>query len=442
MALVRHHGKRNYKKVNDRLLKITYEFEKILHGAMKFIMKSIFIFLFFVPFLLDAQQYDLLIKNGHIIDPKNNIDAVKDIAITNGKIAKVDDSISSAQSKKTIDATGLYVVPGLIDIHTHVFVGSTPDKFANGIYSVSADDFSFKSGVTTVVDAGTSGWRNFPLFKEQVIDKSQTRILAFLNIAANGMSGKPTEEDINEMNADSAALVAEKYKDIIVGIKIGHYTGSDWTPFNKALDAANKSNTPMFVECHLPQYSLQDQLQKMRPGDIITHSYEQITERMPVVDSSGKVRSFVLDAQKKGVLFDVGHGGAGFWFSQAVPAFQQGLAPNSFGSDLHRFSMNAGMKSMLNIMSKYMAIGMSLEDIVTRATWNPAISIKHEELGNLSEGSVADIAVLSVQNGKFGFIDAGGNKIEGNKKLEAELTIRAGKIVWDLNGLAAQEWKQ
>jgi len=442
MALVRHHGKRNYKKVNDRLLKITYEFEKILHGAMKFIMKSIFIFLFFVPFLLDAQQYDLLIKNGHIIDPKNNIDAVKDIAITNGKIAKVDDNISSAQSKKTIDATGLYVVPGLIDIHTHVFVGSTPDKFANGIYSVSADDFSFKSGVTTVVDAGTSGWRNFPLFKEQVIDKSQTRILAFLNIAANGMSGKPTEEDINEMNADSAALVAEKYKDIIVGIKIGHYTGSDWTPFNKALDAANKSNTPMFVECHLPQYSLQDQLQKMRPGDIITHSYEQITERMPIVDSSGKVRSFVLDAQKKGVLFDVGHGGAGFWFSQAVPAFQQGLAPNSFGSDLHRFSMNAGMKSMLNIMSKYMAIGMSLEDIVTRATWNPAKSIKHEELGNLSEGSVADIAVLSVQNGKFGFIDAGGNKIEGNKKLEAELTIRAGKIVWDLNGLSAQEWKK
>ena len=120
-----------------------------------------------------------------------------------------------------------------------------PDKFADGIYSVSADDFSFKSGVTTVVDAGTSGWRNFPLFKEQVIDKSQTRMLAFLNIAGSGMSGKPTEEDINDMNADSAALVAEKYKDIIVGIKIGHYDGSDWTPFNKALDAANKSNTPI-----------------------------------------------------------------------------------------------------------------------------------------------------------------------------------------------------
>src|SRR6476620_8479144 len=407
-----------------------------------FIATNIFAFLFFLPFVLHAQQFDLLIKNGHVIDPKNNIDAIKDIAVANGKIASVANDIPATESKKTIDASGLYVVPGLIDIHTHVFVGSTPDKFANGIYSVSPDDFTFKSGVTTVVDAGPSGWRNFPLFKEQVIDKSQTRILAFLNIAANGMSGKPTEEDINEMNADSAALVAEKHKDIIVGIKIGHYTGSDWSPFDKALDAANKSNTPMFVECHLPQYSLQDQLQKMRPGDIITHSYEQITERAPVVDSSGKVRSFVLDAQKKGVLFDVGHGGAGFWFSQAIPAFQQGLAPNSFGSDLHRFSMNAGMKSMLNIMSKYMAIGMSLDDIVTRATWNPAKSIKREDLGNLSEGAVADIAVLSVQKGKFGFIDAGGNRLEGNKKLEAELTVRAGKIVWDLNGLAAQPWKQ
>jgi dihydroorotase len=403
---------------------------------------ALFGFLFFLPAILQGQQYDFLIKNGHVIDPKNNLDTIKDVALANGKIGKIDNDIPPTQSKKTIDATGLYVVPGLIDIHTHVFVGSNADKFADGIYSVSPDDFSFKSGVTTVVDAGTSGWRNFPLFKEQVIDKSQTRVLAFLNIAGSGMSGKPMQEDVNDMNTDSAAFVAEKYKDIIVGIKIGHYEGSDLAPFNKALDAGKKLNKPMFVECHLPQYSLEDQLEMMRPGDIITHSYEQVSERMPVVDEHGKVRPFVLMAKKKGVLFDVGHGGAGFWFSQAVPAFQQGLAPNSFGSDLHRFSMNAGMKSMLNIMSKYMAIGMSIEDVVIRATWNPARSIKREDLGNLSEGAVADIAVLSVQKGKFGFIDAGGNKLEGDKKLEAELTVRAGKIVWDLNGLAAQPWKQ
>lgn len=393
-----------------------------------------------IPSAIWSQQYDLLIKNGRVIDPKNRINAKKDIAVAAGKIAKVADDIPAGQSKKIIDATGLYVVPGLIDLHTHVFVGTKPDKFADGIYSVSPDDFTFKSGVTTVVDAGTSGWRNFPLFKEQVIDKSQTRVLAFINIVGSGMSGKPMQEDLNDMNADSAALVIQKYRDIIVGVKIGHYEGSDWAPFERALDAGRKSNTPLFVECHLPQFTLEDQLKKMRPGDIITHSFEQVSERMPVVDSQGHVRPFVLAAQKKGVLFDVGHGGAGFWFSQAVPAFQQGLAPNSFGSDLHRFSMNAGMKSMLNIMSKYMAIGMSIEDVITRATWNAARSIKRDDLGNLSEGAVADIAVLSVQTGQFGFIDAAGNRLEGNRKLEAELTVRQGKIVWDLNGIAAKPW--
>ncbi len=399
-------------------------------------------FLMLVISFVNAQQYDLLIKNGNVIDPKNYINGKKDIAVANGKIAKVADNISSTLSKKTIDATGLYVVPGLIDIHTHVFVGTKPDKFADGINSVSPDDFTFKSGVTTVVDAGTSGWRNFSLFKEQVIDKSQTRVLAFVNISGSGMSGKPMEEDIKDMNADSAAHVVEKYKNIIVGIKIGHYEGNDWTPFERALDASQKSNTPLFVECHLPQFSLEDQLKKMRPGDIITHSFEKISERMPIVNEQGKLRPFVLAAQKKGVLFDVGHGGAGFWFSQAVPAFKQGLVPNSFGSDLHRFSMNAGMKSMLNIMSKYMAIGMKLEDVITHASWNAARSIKREDLGNIDAGAVADIAVLSLTKGKFGFIDAAGKRLDGDHKLEAELTIRAGKIVWDLNGISAEPWKQ
>lgn len=400
------------------------------------------VLLFFFTTEAKAQQYDLLIKNGYVIDAKNSINAKMDVAVANGKIAKLANNIPVTQSKKIIDATGLYVVPGLIDIHTHVFVGSRADKFADGIYSVSPDDFTFKSGVTTVVDAGTSGWRNFSLFKTQVVDKSQTRILAFLNIAGDGLSGKPMQEDINDMNADSATLTIEKNKDIIVGVKIGHYEGADWTPFEKALTASTQSNTPLLVECHLPKYSLEEQLKKMRPGDIITHSFEQVDERMPVIDERGMLRPFVVAAQKKGVLFDVGHGGAGFWFSQAVPAFQQGLLPNTFGTDMHRFSINAGMKSMLNIMSKYMTIGMTVKEVVTRATWNAARSIKREDIGNFSEGAVADIAVLSLLNGKFGFIDAGGNRLEGKQKLEAELTIRAGKIVWDLNGLAAQPWKQ
>ena len=392
--------------------------------------------------ILSAQPYDLLIKNGRVIDPKNNIDAKLDVAIANGKIAKVSKDIAANQSKKIIDATGLIITPGLIDIHTHVFVGSKLDTFADGINSVSADDFSFKSGVTTVVDAGTSGWKNFPTFKANVIDKSQTRILAFLNIAANGMSGNPDQQAINEMDGTMTALTIQKYPDDIVGVKVGHYEGLDWAPFDRALEASKTANVPMFVECHLPQYSLEDQLSKMRPGDIITHSYEKITERMPVVDDHGKVRPFVIKAKEKGVLFDVGHGGYGFWFNQAVPAFKQGLAPNTFGSDLHRFSMNAGMKNMLNIMSKYLSMGMEVNDIIQRATWNAASSIKREALGTLSVGAVADVAIISLLNGNFGFVDAGGNKIRGKRKFEAELTIKGGKIVWDLNGLAAQNFKQ
>ena len=397
---------------------------------------------FFTPVIARAQQFDLLIKNGRVIDPRNQIDAKLDVAIKDGKIARVGKDIPAAQSKKVIDATGLFVTPGLIDIHTHVFVGSKPDTFADGFSSVSPDDFTFRSGVTTVVDAGTSGWRNFPVFKDHVIDKSQTRVLAFLNIAGTGMSGNPDQQDVNDMDAHMTSLAIKKYPDIIVGVKIGHYEGSEWTPFDKALEAARLSDVPLFVECHLPQLPLEDQLNRMRPGDIITHSFEKVTERMSVIDDLGVVRPFVLEAKKRGVLFDVGHGGFGFWFSQAMPALNQGLAPNSFGTDLHRFSMNAGMKNMLNVMTKYMAMGMSIGEIITRASWNAAKSVKREDLGQLSEGAVADIAVLSLLNGSFGFVDAGGNRIEGEHKLEAEMTVRAGKIVWDLNGISVQELKK
>ena len=392
-----------------------------------------------LPAAIHAQTYDLVIKNGHVIDPKNNIDAVRDVAVRDGKIAKVEQSIPVTQATKIIDAGGLYVIPGLIDIHTHVFVGGKPETFADGFLSVSPDDFTLKAGVTTVVDAGTSGWRNFPVFKEHVIEKSKTRVLAFLNIAGNGMTGSPTEQDLMDMDAYMTALVIKKNPDIIVGVKVGHFEGADWAPFDRALDAATQSNTPLFVECHLPKYTLEEQLKKMRPGDIITHSFENIEERAPITDSLGKLRPYVIEARNRGVLFDLGHGGAGFWFSVAIPAMKEGLAPNTFGSDLHRFSMNAGMKDMLNIMSKYMAMGLSLKDVVERGSWNAARSIHRTDLGNLSEGSVADIAVLRVRDGQFGFIDAGGSVLKGARKLEGELTVRNGKVVWDLNGISASK---
>src|SRR5690606_34768189 len=230
-------------------------------------------------------------------------------------------------------------------------------------------NFTFRSGITTVVDAGTSGWRSFPLFKKQVIDQVQTRVLAFVNIAGAGMVGSPGEQDKQDMDAWLTSSLMKNYRDVIVGVKIGHYLGTDWTPFDRALEAASLAGVPLFVECHLPEYTLEDQLKKMRPGDIITHTYEQVSERMPITDEQGKVRPFVLEARKRGILFDVGHGGAGFWFNQAIPAVQQGFYPDAFGMDLHRFSMNSGMKDMLNIMSKFLAMGMPLDEIIPAATW-------------------------------------------------------------------------
>lgn len=403
----------------------------------------IFLFVLFMDTASIAygQEISVLIKGGHLIDPKNNIDSQMDIAIVGGKIVKVAKDIPAGNAEKVINVTGMYVTPGLIDIHTHVFVGSE-DGFANGFSSVSPDDFTFKAGITTVVDAGTSGWKNFPLFKEQVIDRSRTRVLAFLNIFDSGFSsGSAIEPSMDKADPVKTAAAIAKYSDFLVGTRIGHYSGKSWTPFDRALEAAELSNTPLLVECHLPEYTLKDQLNKMRSGDIITHAFENVSERMPVVDKGGYVRPFVLEAQARGVLFDVGHGGAGFWFNQAIPSLEQGLLPNSFGTDLHRFSMNAGMKDMLNIMSKYLAMGMSIKDVVARGSWYPAKSIKREDLGHISEGAVADLAVFSVRDGEFGFIDAGNVKIKGNHKLEAELTIRDGRIVWDLNGLSATPYE-
>lgn len=389
-----------------------------------------------------AQEIDILLKGGHVLDAKNKISSKMDVAISKGKILKVAPNIPASDAKKVVDVSGMYVSPGLIDIHTHVFTGPNPG-FGHGSSSVKADDFTFRAGITTVVDAGTSGYKTFPVFKEQVIDRSKTRILAFLNVFAPGMVGTAAEqEDMKALEIEKADEMIKKYPELIAGVKIGHYSGSDWKPFDEAADLAHRNNRPMFVECHITAFSLEDQLNHMKSGDIITHAYENVSERMPVVDENGKVRPFVLEARKKGILFDVGHGGVGFWFNQAVPSVKQGLAPDTFGTDMHHNSVNSGMKDMLNLMSKYLNMGMQAEDIIQRASWGAASAIKRPDLGNLSPGSEADIAIIKVLGGKFGFLDAGGFKLEGDKKFQAEMTIRAGKIVWDLNGMAGVPWSK
>jgi dihydroorotase len=398
------------------------------------------LFLIACTHLANAQQYTLLIKGGHIIDPKNNIDAIMDIAVKGDSIAKVATDIDPATAAKVINATGMYVTPGLIDIHTHNFAGTIPNRYLNNSYdAVAPDGFTFRCGVTTVVDAGSSGWRNFETFNEQTIKHSKTRVLAFINIVGGGMRGGPYEQDLTDMDTKMTALTISQYKNLIVGVKVAHYEGAEWAPVDRAVAAGKITNKPVMIDFggSNPPLSLEELFRDhLRPGDIYTHAYAQVKGRMGIVDSAGKLRPFVLDARKKGIFFDVGHGGISFSYKQAIPALKAGFFPSTISTDIHTGSMNGAMKDQLNVMDKFLNMGMGMPALIKSVTSEAALAIKHEELGNLSEKSVADIAILSIEKGKFGFTDGMGNRQEGTQRLVCELTVRAGKIVYDLNALS------
>jgi len=387
-----------------------------------------------------AQPYQLLIKGGHVIDARNGIDEVRDVGIQDGKIAAVG-NLKETDAKLVVPAKGLYVVPGLVDIHTHVFHGVDPDGgYSNGLRALPPDGFTFRSGVTTVVDAGGSGWRNFPLFKRQVIDVAQTRVLALLNIVGAGMAGDPAEQNTGDMDPRLCALRVTQFPKIIVGIKTAHFRGPEWTAVDRAVEAGRMAGVPVMVDfgefvSDRPWRQLVTT--HLRPGDIYTHFF---LGAVPLLDGSGHVQPYVHQARQRGIVFDVGHGGGSFVFRQAVPAMKEGFWPDSISTDLHINSMNGGMKDMTNVMSKFLAMGMPLKEVVARATWNPAREIKRDDLGHLSVGAGADLTVLSVDIGRFGFVDVDGGKLEGNQKLQAELTVRAGNVVWDLNGISRAEW--
>jgi dihydroorotase len=386
------------------------------------------------------QKYDLLLTGGHVIDPKNKISAVRDVAIANGKVAAVAAKIDPAEAFKVVDVSGYYVTPGLVDIHVHVYAGTGEQGSYAGDNSVYPDGFTFRSGVTTVADAGCAGWRNFEDFKQRIIDRSKTRVLAFINIVGNGMRGGKFEQDLADMEAKPTAEMALRHKDLIVGVKTAHYAGPEWTPVEHAVEAGTLANIPVMVDFGINQAErpLSELVtKKLRPGDIYTHLYSGLRNEQL---ESGKVNPALWEGRKRGVIFDVGHGGGSFLWRIAVPAMKEGFIPDSISTDLHIGSMNAGMKDMLNVMDKFMAMGMSVDDVILRSTWNPAREIKREELGHLSSGAVADITVFRLEKGSFGFVDMNGARLRGTQKLNCELTLREGKVVYDLNGITRPDW--
>ncbi len=384
--------------------------------------------------------YDLLLKGGHVIDPKNKIDSVMDVAVANGKIARVAANIPASDAKQTVNVAGMYVTPGLIDIHVHVWDRSGPDLLTGDSSNVQADAFSFRSGVTTVVDAGSSGANTFPDFRDRIIKHTRTRVLAFLNIVAAGM-GSGKEDDPSQMNADPAAKTAKANPDIIVGFKSAHYAGAGWESVDGATKAGRATDLPVMVDFGRINQTrtLQTLLgDKLRAGDIFTHCYSG--HRQELLDN-GKVNPAMTTGRKRGVIFDLGFGAGSFYWYVAVPAFEQGFRPDSISTDLHKGSMNGGMKNMTNTRAEILNLNTPLAEVIKMSTMNPANEIKRPQLGNLDVGAEADVAVLRLDHGKFGFLDSAGARRDGTQQIVCEMTLRAGRVAWDLNGRAAQDWK-
>lgn len=385
-------------------------------------------------------RYDLLLRGGRVIDPRNHLSGVADVAISKGKIAALGPKIDPALALKSVDVSGLYVTPGLIDIHVHVFAGSGVGNGYVGGRSVAPDGFTFRSGVTAVADAGCAGWRDFEEFKTRIIDRSRTRVFAFINIVGRGMRGTQFERDVTDMEPKPTAEMAQKFKNVIVGVKTAHYPGPEFIAVERAVEAGKLANIPVMVDfgrAH-PQKTLAILLtEKLRPGDIYTHVYSGLRGEL---DPSGHANPALLEGRKRGIIFDVGHGGGSFTWRVAVPIVNEHFLPDSISTDLHAGSALSGMKDMLNVMSKFLALGLSIDDVILRSTWNPAREIHQEHLGHLSVGSPADVAVLRLERGRFGFIDSYGALLRGDRKLTCEITLRDGRIVYDLNGLSRPEW--
>ncbi|HEX5411144.1 MAG TPA: amidohydrolase/deacetylase family metallohydrolase [Terriglobia bacterium] len=402
----------------------------------------------------EVPHYDLLLKGGHVIDPANHIDRKMDVSVASGTIAAVEPDIAPTGAGKVVDVHGLYLTPGLVDIHVHIGYGGVPDNW----YSPSARshtppfgvpaDVMLTSGVTTVVDTGSAGAETFLREKQMVMDQARVRVLAFLNIVANGMNGG-LEQTVDQMDPQWCAEMIQGHRDLIVGVKTAHYWTTKpwdaghppWAAVDRALECGRLAKVPMMVDFwpRLPKRSYAELiLKKMRPGDIHTHVFAQ---QFPVSLPNGRLNPIMWKARKRGVIFDVGHGAASFWFRNAVPAVEQGFLPDSISTDLHSKSMIGPAQSMTNVMSKFLAMGVPLEDVIRCSTLNPAREINRSDLGTLSVGREADIAVLEKLEGEYSYTDNGNARMTGHGKLIARMTVRAGKIVYDPSGLSMIDWR-
>jgi dihydroorotase len=377
--------------------------------------------------------YDLLIKGGHVIDAANGIDGVMDVGIAGRVVAGIGNDIPESQGKRVIDASGMYVTPGLIDLHAHT------TGFSGAMFP---EEMCFPYGVTTMVDCGGSGWRTFDQFNNDTIKKSAVRVFALLNIVGQGMEGD-VEQDIEDMDAELTAAKIRQRSDIIVGVKVAHFQGTGWESIDRGVEAARLSGTFCLVDQNAkPTRTFEDMLKRLRPGDGTTHCFGY---GKPMIGNDGKVKAHYIEARKRGIKFDVGHGNNSFSFSMAQPALDQGFPPDTISTDMHRMSLHTSRATMTEVMSKFLAMGMPIAEVIARSTWEPAKWINRTELGTLTPGASADVSILEFQDRPAGLSDSGPTgyrvmKAEG--RLITQMTIKDGIVRFDYDGMGKDDWAE
>lgn len=392
------------------------------------------------------ENVDLLITGGHVIDPASGISKLMDVAVKDGIVFQVGERLN-VSAERRIDAGGDYVVPGLIDMHCHIYPTAMYDD--DCLPNVNGEAHMFQAGVTTAVDAGTCGWRDFMNFKEEIIDRAKLRILSFINIACGGMVTLHSEQTPADFHPMAAAGIVNTFPELVVGIKAAHYWGDKpfdeehppWASVDSGLEAASLCKKPLMVDFkpNEPLCSYRELVEKkMRPGDIHTHMYAQ---QFPILDEHGRVLDFMREARERGIHFDLGHGAGSFWFRNAVMALRDGFAPDTLSSDLYMGNVRGPVINLLHIMSKYLNMGMAIEEVVERVTVRSAKAVGHEELGTLKPGACADVAVIRKVNGNYGYADCGNAKINGSCRLECMMTVRAGEVVYNPYGLGMPDWE-
>jgi len=375
-----------------------------------------------------VMSYNLVLRGGRVIDPSQKLDAVTDIAFSAGKVARIGPELKGNADTDIRDVSGAIVAPGLIDLHTHVYWGGTS-------LGIDAEDFCRRSGVTTAVDTGSAGPGNFAGFRKHVIERSQVRILAYLHVSFAGiyafsprvMVGE--SEEIRLMAPIDAAEVANANRDIIVGIKVrvgARASGRSGTvPLDIALQVADETGLPVMAHIDDPPPTYEEVIARLRPGDVLTHAFRPYPNAP--VTAQGTVKQAVIDARRRGVLFDIGHGKGSFAFKTARAMLANGFLPDTISSDVHKLCINGPAFDQVTTMSKFLCLGMPLADVIAASTVNAAFALKRPELGSLKPGSIGDATILSVKDGRFDYVDVVSEHLEGNRRIASNGVVIAGR---------------